>query len=155
VAEQIAGIVIDGYLTAVEDDSAPQLGGNLGIDGYGFTSSFVADENLAVGDLCYLTAGGTMARTSALQSNTCRTLLGVSTTSLLSGTSGSFLLKGFFTTTQTLTPGEVLYVGVNTGMWQEARPFGDGDVVRPIGYSVAASQLFFDPDKTWLGMESQ
>ncbi len=142
-------------LEKVEDDLNPKLGGDMAIDGYGFTAVFPAGEDLSRGSLCYLTASGTMAKADASTSVTCRSMLGLCMESVNSGFDAKFLVKGFFTGLSGLTPGDVLYVSTTTGTWQSLIPFGDGDIIRPIGYAAGTDRIFFDPDKTWTELQSQ
>jgi hypothetical protein len=155
VAEQIETSVPSDGLQQVQDDPNPTLGGNLNLNSYGFTSAFTAGSALSRGDLCYLSSAGTMVHTDASSSDTCRSMLGICTVDVDSGLEAPFVIKGFFGGLSGLTAGDVLYVSTTAGTWQVTRPFGDGDIIRPIGYATAADTLFFDPDKTWTELQSQ
>ena len=111
--------------------------------------NLTAGETLAAGDLCYLDSSGEMTKADADAESSAKSLLGISVASLTSGKVGEFLIKGFYTTSG-LTSGEVLYLSPTAGAWAGSHPTDSGQISRVIGYAVTATQLFFDPDKTWL-----
>ena len=101
------------------------------------------------GDLCYINSSGKMVQANATVVAAANTLLGIAQQGLVLDQVGGFLLKGFRAAAG-LTTGQILYVGTTAGEITGAPPTASGEVVRVVGYATTASELFFDPDKTWL-----
>ena len=52
--------------------------------------------------------------------------------------------------TDTEIVGNRVYVGESNGTFTYTAPSTDGDVVRVVGYSLATSKIYFNPDSTWV-----
>jgi hypothetical protein len=131
------------------DADAPVLEGDLDLNGHGVIGTFIAAEALVPDDLCYLDDYGKMRKTDADDAATSDNLLTICMEPLSAEEEGKFLLRGFHDTSG-LATGEILYIDVSSGTWTSVKPSGSGDVIRIVGYAITPSQMFFNPDKTWL-----
>ena len=118
----------------------------------GFTATFMAGENLSVGDVTYLKSDGKMWLADADAESTIDTLLGIACYNVNADSQIIFLLKGFirYNTWNWSSPGDLLWVHTTGGNPTDSRPTGSGDVCRIVGYAVNADAVFFDPDKTFI-----
>lgn len=117
------------------------------IDGKAFSAAFVAANALTAGDVCILKAGG-MDTADKGSSADAAGLLGVAETDVASSATGRFVLHGFIAKSG-FTAGQTLYLG-DAGDMTSTVPIVSGDIVRPVGYAISASLVYFDPDKTWI-----
>lgn len=136
-------------LQGLNEDLTPQLGGSLDLNGHAFVALLIAGEALAADDVCYLNSSGKMVKADASADAQSRGMLSICTETLALDDVGTFVLKGFYTAAG-LTAGGLLYLGTTTGTWSAAPPSGSGDILRVLGYAVTTTQMFFDPDKTWI-----
>lgn len=119
------------------------------LDTRGFIAQMPAGEALALGDLCYLDSAGKMSKCDATLPATSSTLMGVADAAAVLDEVIKFILKGFVDSTGR-TGGDILYASTTPGAVVSVAPSGSGEVVRVLGYALAADQYFFDPDKTWI-----
>lgn len=112
------------------------------------TTDIVAAVELNKGDLCYMNGTGKMDKADASVTATAETMLGIATQHIAADAKGIFALLGFFDT-EGLTVG-ILYVGLTAGTWTSTKPNGSGEVVRIIGYAISATEMYFNPDRTWI-----
>ena len=134
---------------SVVEDTTPQLGGYLDLNSKGITGELTAAVTLAAGDLCYLNSNGKMAKADATTEATSKTLIAICTEALAADAVGTFLLKGYYVTSG-LTAGDILYIDTTAGGWTNTAPTSLANVVRILGYALSTTQIFFDPDKTWI-----
>lgn len=117
----------------------------------GIAHNFTAGENLTAGDICYLDTAGKMSKAHATDATTCSTLIAVSLGSPLTGISGDFLLHGICTgAVHGFSTGDKIYVGLTPGAKSNSIPVTAGQIVRVIGYAINSTQIYLEPDKTWL-----
>ena len=64
---------------------------------------------------------------------------------------GTFHLFGVYTTTG-LTAGSRYYVSTTAGDWTATTPSAAGDFVREIGQAISTTKLFFNPDRSYVGL---
>lgn len=133
----------------VVDDTTPQLGGNLDLNGKGFTEELTAGELLAAGDLVYLKDDGKMWKADASADSTADTLLAVSLDTPAADATGTFLLHGKYTTTG-LTAGSPYYVSETGGAFTATAPTTTASVVRIVGYALSTTVLYVKPDGTYV-----
>lgn len=129
-------------LANVVDDTTPELGGDLDLNSNGMklTSQTVGGSN---GDLVYLSGANTWSQTDADAESTSNGMLGIR----ISAT--EVLIKGVYTTTG-LTAASTYYVSTTAGGITTTAPSATGDVVRIVGYALSTTELFFDPDKSYV-----
>lgn len=136
-------------LTDVGGDPTPILGGDLDLDSNAFVATLVAGASLAVGDLCYRRVDNRMVKADASQDHTANSMLGIATEVMDEGQAGKFCIKGFFASTGHAS-GDLLYMSTTPGTWSRWTPIASGQIVRIIGYGITESEIFFDPDRTWI-----
>lgn len=130
-------------LSNVVEDTTPQLGGNLDLNGNALilvgqtVSSTVSTGNIAMFD------GTSWIQADASVTSTCDSLLGISLGS------STIHLYGPYTTSG-LTSGAIQYVSETAGATTETAPSTSTSIVRIIGYALSTTELFFDPDKTYI-----
>jgi hypothetical protein len=111
--------------------------------------TFTAGETVVAGDICYLESDGKMWLALAEIDTTAQGLLGIATTGIAAEGSGSFQLKGKYTTSG-LTTGAEYFIDPSTGGdWTTTKPSATNEIVRLVGYALSTTVLYFDPDKTW------
>ena len=111
--------------------------------------SFTAGEDLTDGDLCYLKSDGNMWKADASAESTSSGLLGIALENISANNSGTFLIKGRYTTTG-LTTGDILYISETAGEWTNTAPTTSTSIVRIIVYALSSTILFFAPDGTYI-----
>lgn len=110
-------------------------------------------EDVINGDLLYLGSNGTYLKTSNTLESTSSTELRIITENVTSGSTGSALIQGQYTTTG-LTSGDKYWLGVVSGSYTNTQPNGNGDIVRYIGTALNSTTLEFMPDETWIEISS-
>jgi hypothetical protein len=154
------GLSGGGGISAVVDDMAPQLGGNLDLNdkslNYGAPLSSnttyegeimtvtVDDGSAAFGVPLYCAADGNYDRANATASGTmpCRAL------ALESGSGSKKIFhKGqICATAWDWTPGKDIYVGTTVGTLTQTAPAASGNEVQIVGYALSADTIFFNPE---------
>lgn len=126
----------------VSEDTTPQLGGNLSYNAKGLIieSQTVGGND---GELVYLSGADTWSQADASAEATCKSLLGIRVDAT------TVLTKGIYTTTG-LTAGSVYYASETGGAITTTAPSTSTSIVRIIGYAISTTQLFVDPDKTYI-----
>lgn len=112
------------------------------------TTRIKAAVILERGDLCYMNSSGEMDKADATVTATCETMLAIANEYIPAGAEGMFALLGMFDTTG-LAIG-IVYASTTAGTWSSATPTGTGEIVRVIGYATSATELYFNPDRTWI-----
>jgi len=148
---QVEGAKGDTYVSIMKGGGGSGVG-NINIKDRGFVAPFTAGDSVTADQLCYLDTNGQMSLADASEQATVNTLLSLSLNSTSATDEGSYLLKGFVSLSG-YTPGAILYVSETSGEITETRPVTNGVFVRIVGYAVSAQEIFFDPDKTWIGLE--
>ena len=123
-------------------DSTPQLGGDLdwNSNGIKLIGQTVGGSD---GEVVYLSDSTTWSQADATAESTCSNMLGIriSTTEVLT--------HGVYTTTG-LTAGAIYYVSETAGAITTTKPSTSTSIVRVLGYALNTTELFVDPDKTWV-----
>jgi hypothetical protein len=63
---------------------------------------------------------------------------------------GQAIIKGWLTGETGLTAAAIQYLSTTAGAFTETAPSASGEIVRILGYAMSTTEIFFDPDKTWL-----
>lgn len=129
--------------------SGDTLEGYLDLNNKGMVARFTAGQTLTAGTVCRLNSSGEMVAANATAEGTCNTLLGMPVQAISSGETGPFLLRGFYPTAGFAT-GDVIYADTSDGAITDFAPTSTGNIVRVLGYAISPTQIFFDPDKTWI-----
>lgn len=125
------------------------LSSNLDLNNKGFTATFPAGETLLAGDLCVLNGTGKMVKATATTEDSTKPLIGVSVQSANVDDEVPFLTKGFYPMAG-FTTNSLLYVSETTGEITETPVSTSGSFLRIVGYAPNTTEIFFDPDKTYL-----
>jgi len=124
-------------------------GGDLDVASNAITATFVAAEALAEGEICHLDSSGQMELASAVSEPTAKSLLAVATSARTTGQSGTFILSGNVALSG-YTTGAPLFLSNAAGLATVNAPTSGGNIQRVIGYSLSATVINFNPDKTWI-----
>jgi hypothetical protein len=106
-----------------------------------------AAENLAAGDLVYVTATGTVAKADASASNASKTAVGFVLTAVTNGNPATVYLEGINDSLSGLTVGSRYFLsGTTAGGITATAPSTAGHVVQLVGVAVSANSLVFRPE---------
>lgn len=168
-----ASVDVDGHLTITLSDGSEidagdlsfymggdgvreirtQVGGSsssdLNLTTNAITATFTAGEALSLGDCCHLNSSGQMIKSDATDSSKSFSMLTLATTDVESGSDGTFLIKGLFSVSG-FAAGDTLFLSTTAGALTSTSPNQSGNINRVAGYATSATQIFFDPDKTWM-----
>jgi hypothetical protein len=135
--------------------SGGRLTENLDLGTKGFTRTFTAGENLAAGDLCYYADTGKMmkADANAAESATASLVALCTSTASTDEEDVVFFISGFYPASGFST-GEKLFISETAGELTSTKPNGFGSFVRLMGYAVSPTEIYFNPDMTWIELES-
>jgi hypothetical protein len=133
---------VSGFLEDVVDDTTPQLGGDLDWNSNGTTliGQTVAGSN---GNAVYLSGSTTWTAADATAEATASDLIGIRVSATI------VLTHGVYTTTG-LTAGSIYYLSETTGLITTTKPTTSTSIVRVIGYALSTTELFVNPDQTWV-----
>jgi hypothetical protein len=95
-----------------------------------------------------MNSSGKMDKADASVTATSETMLGIATEPIAADKQGMFALLGMYDTTG-LTVG-ILYVSTTAGTWSSSTPTGANEIVRVIGYATSTTEMYFNPDRTWI-----
>lgn len=129
------------------------LTNNIDLGSKGFVNTFMAGETVIPGDLCYYASSGKMLKVDANSEAATSPLVTIATEALSDGETGSFFISGFYEKSGFST-GNILYISESPGEFTESRPVTNGAFIRVMGYAVSASEIYFNPDITWVGLEA-
>ena len=111
-------------------------------------------SSMAKGDLCYISGdqSGTPSVTLADASAeaTASKMLVVINETINNTASGQAVVYGWVTGLSGFTAAAIQFVHTTAGDFTETAPSGAGEIVRIAGYAMSTTELFFDPDKTWM-----
>lgn len=133
--------------------SGGQLTSNIDLGSKGFIKTFTAGESLVAGDLCYYGSGGKMLKVDANSEAATSPLVAICTETLALDAEGSFFVSGFYAASG-FTTGNILYVSETAGEITETRPNSLGVFVRIMGYAISSDEIYFNPDVTWIQLET-
>ena len=132
--------------------STKKLKNYMDLNSKGMVALFEAAQTITAGDLCVLDTAGSMQHADANAASTCRTLMAVAVDDIASGATGRFLLRGFYPMSGFAT-GAMLWASLTPSAITDSRPTGTGKIVRVVGYAISPTEIFVDPDKTWIELQ--
>lgn len=135
---------------ALIHDPAPQLGGSLDLNENGIKEDFLSSAALAQYSLCYIDNTGKLANTSAATAATSKGLLVLTLISASAADESIPCVVLGPVTTGTWTAGDTLYISETSGAITATQPTGTGKIVRPVGYALSTTVLWFQPSQTWV-----
>ena len=109
-------------------------------NGLKLTSQTVGGSN---GEVVYLSGSTTWSQADASAESTCKTSLGIRVSAT------EVLTHGVYTTTG-LTAGAIYYVSETAGAITTTAPTTSTAIVRIVGYALSTTELFVDPDKSYI-----
>ena len=138
-------------LSNIVEDTTPQLGGDLDLNGNGLTEELTAatGNTFAAGDVAVVGSTGDMILADASAESTCKGPVFLALEAISATTSGTFMRLGRYTTTG-LTAGSEYYVSETAGDYTTTRPSTAGTIVRPIGMAISTTVLVFDGSGTYV-----
>ncbi len=111
-------------------------------------TSFIAGTSV-MGSVYYLASSGAWTLTDADFAANSRNLLGIAVSS--DGFDLGVMIRGFFKNTAwSLTIGAPVYLAVTPGGLTSTQPTGSADIVRVVGYAIAADEIYFNPSQDWI-----
>ena len=99
----------------------------------------------------YFFSGGVWSNANASTNDTAKGLLGLA----LGVAADGLLLNGYCTNAWGFPVGSIVYMDTNDGALASSRPTGTNNVVRIVGYAVSDSQIYFNPDRTYIEITGQ
>jgi len=151
VAANTAKVGVTTQISNVVEDTTPQLGGDLDLNGKAIIGVFSAESGVSfiAGEIGYISSSGAVAKTDASAEATTKGMLLMAAETISSGASGKWIINGILQTTG-LTAGDTLYASTTTGAYTNTPPNITGEIVRIIGYSLDSTKLYFTPDKSYI-----
>ena len=143
------------YLDGVTSNIQTQFGAKVDVSGdtmtgeLKLTGTYTAGESLVAGNLCYFKSDGKFWKVNADAEATSKGLLAICLGTIAASETGSFLLRGTYTTTG-LTTADEMFISTTAGTWTKTKPSATGDIVRFIGYALSTTALYFNPDKIYV-----
>ena len=122
---------------------------DLDLTSNAITATFVAGEALSAGDICHLNSSGQMVKSDATDYTKSFSMLSLATTAMSISQSGTFLIKGMYAISG-FSAGDTLFLSTTAGNLTPISPNVTGNINRVAGYATSGTQIFFDPDKTWM-----
>jgi len=103
---------------------------------------------IAYSNLYYLGANTSWSNANATASATAKGMLGLALGSSVAD--DGLLLNGMFDNVWGFSVGSVIYMDTNANMLATTAPTGTNNVVRVIGYVVSSTNIYFNPDRTYI-----
>jgi hypothetical protein len=97
----------------------------------------------------YFTSAGDWDNTDAGSAEFASGLIGY-TLGTSSVTNGVMLQGTIYKASHGFSIGAPLFLSTTPGAMTTTAPTGGGDIIRVVGYAISASQIYFDPAKTWV-----
>ena len=94
VVANTAKVGVTTQISNLVEDTSPQLGGNLDINGKTITTQQTAGENLVLGDLCYLDSNNKYVKTDASAESTSKGHLLLAAETIAADAVGTFFVYG-------------------------------------------------------------
>lgn len=147
-----SGLTVNGDITATSyyGDGSNLTGIVVSWDGL---QVITVGEDVNEGDLLFLSGDSRYYKVNNLLESKSSTELRIALTGMTSGSTGSGLIQGQFTTTGLLS-GEKYWVG-SSGNFTTTLPTADNSIVRYVGTALSTTVLEFNPDQTWIEISSQ
>jgi len=114
----------------------------------GITALLTASENLAIGDLVYVSGNGTVGKADA-DSVAKMPAIGLAVEAINANNPGPILLQGMFRDdTFNFTAGNRLFASTTDGGITATVPSGSNDVAQAVGVALSDDVIYFKPDMT-------
>jgi hypothetical protein len=137
--ESSVGAPDEGKLVAL--NASGQIDSSM-LDG-AYTANVTAGNTVALGDMCYLAAAGTISTSLATAIGTIAQ--GYATEAGTAGTPATIVFGGENTNVAGLTPGVEYYLDATTpGAITPTPPATPTNIIQPVGFAVTATRLHFN-----------
>ena len=114
----------------------------------GITELLTASENLAIGDLVYVSGNGTVGKADA-DAVAKMPAIGLAVEAINANNPGPILLQGMFRDdTFNFTAGNRLFASTTDGGITATVPSGSNDVAQAVGVALSDDVIYFKPDMT-------
>jgi hypothetical protein len=101
------------------------------------------------GSVYYLSSSTTWLLTDADFAANSRNLLGIAVSA--DGFDIGVMIRGYMKNTAwSFTIGAPVYLSVTPGGLSSTQPTATGDIVRVVGYAIAADEIYFNPSQEWI-----
>ena len=109
-----------------------------------------AGSGPTAGQVRYFTSTSTWSAANATSAGAAaRNLLGICTTG--AGYNRGMLVRGYFKNTSwSLTIGAPVYLSTTANTITSTAPSASGNIVRVVGYAIAADEIYFNPSQDWI-----
>jgi hypothetical protein len=111
-------------------------------------------SGMSKGDVCYISGDSSgvpqVTLADADAAATCSKALVIINETIDNGADGEAIVFGVITGMSGLTAGAIQYVHTTAGDATETAPSGSGDIVRILGYAISTTEIFFNPDNTYI-----
>ena len=163
-----------GFMTDVEDDASPTLGGNLEVgektiefkrtpssgttpanmfSGISSDATYTVVVNADAGDVVFKTATTNQVNLADATSSTTMKCIGMVMNDLSSGSpydDEKIFKCGYVRNSAwSFTIGGEVYVDVNAGDITQTKPSTTGNIVQCVGYAESADTIWFEPSQDW------
>ena len=116
---------------------------------YGEALAIGGTGSPTAGNVYYYNSVSSWSLTDADAAGSSKGLLAIATNG--AGFDRGMLIRGFYKNTSwSFTVGATLYLSTTGGAITQTAPSGTGDIVRVVGYALAADEIFFDPSQDWI-----
>ena len=150
-----------GGISNIVEDTTPQLGGDLDLNGYtvllnnypssnqageGLMTNGTVGENVSIGDILYMKSDGKYWKADADASSTMPVAV-MAAQAITANNSGKLMHYGYFRNDSWSWPvkGSFLYASTTAGSIASSAPSGSGDQVQVVGYTATSTVIFFNP----------
>ena len=104
---------------------------------------------VVAGNVYYLSSSSTWLATDADAASSSRNLIAIATTG--AGFNRGMLIRGYFKNTSwSFTIGAPVYLSTTAGGLSSTQPTATADIVRVVGYAIAADEIYFNPSQDWI-----
>ena len=128
---------------------------NININANVQETNNIAGEDLAAGDLVYLSADGKYYKSSASLSSKSTTELRLTTSSAVLNATVTLLVYGYYDYgSPILTTGEKYYVSTASGDVTDQLYIGTNNIIRYVGTAYDTQTILFNPDQTYISEDA-
>jgi len=142
VAANTLKVGVTDQISNVVEDTTPQLGGNLSWNAKGMILESISPSGLSAGNIARFN-GTNWVQADASAESTANGMLGIYVST------NTILTHGVYTTSG-LTAGATYYLSETAGAITTTAPSTSTSIVRIVGYALSTTQLFVDPDKSYV-----
>ena len=133
-------------------NTAGYYGNGVGLTNAAWDNAVVMKEgsgSIAFSNLYYYKSDGSWAAANASTTNTARGLLGLALGNSIAD--NGLLLNGHCTNNNWgFAVGSIIYMDTHNGALTTSKPTNANNIVRIVGYTISATKIYFNPDRTFI-----